>query len=156
MDAPAELKLVFYCASEPTARYFSKQLVELISSGKLETEVPRYKFDLVRCASQDEALARLKQYAAMAPRPAVILLSDCIAESVKDISAVESWMPSYWGKEAGDALGLHGVKIAIVDEPRRVIDIDRTLSRSAKSAAGSGIAQAVRGQADLHVASGKA
>jgi GNAT superfamily N-acetyltransferase len=61
------------------------------------------------------------------------LLSDSLAESVKDISAIESWMPSFWGKEAGDALGMQGVKIAIVDELRRVTDIDRTLIRTAKS-----------------------
>jgi GNAT superfamily N-acetyltransferase len=133
MNAPADLKLVFCCTGKPTGSYFSKLLVELISSGQLEQEVPRFKFDLVRCDSQEEALARLRQYAAIKERPAVVLISDALAESVKDISAVESWMPSSWGKEASDALGIHGVKIAIVDQPRRVTDIDRTLCRAAKS-----------------------
>lgn len=133
MDAPADLKLVFCCAGKPAGSYFSKLLVELISSGTLEQEIPRYKCDLVRCDSQEEALARLRQYATIKERPAVILISDALAESVKDISSVESWMPSSWGKEAGDALGIHGVKIAIVDQPRRVTDIDRTLSRAAKA-----------------------
>lgn len=133
MDTPIDLKLVFCCTGEAAGRYFSKLLVDLLASGKLEQEVPRYKFDLVRCSTQEEALARLKQYAAMRERPAVILLSDALAESVQDISAIESWMPSFWGKEAGDALGTHGVKIAIVDELRRVTDIDRTITRTAKS-----------------------
>jgi GNAT superfamily N-acetyltransferase len=134
MDAPADLRLVLCCSGEAAGRYFAKLAVDLVSSGKLEQDIPRFKFDLVRCDSQDEALARLKQYAAAPEPPAVILLSDALAESVRDISAVESWLPSSWAKEASDALGTHGVKIAIVDQPRRIIDIDRTITRAAKSA----------------------
>jgi N-acetylglutamate synthase-like GNAT family acetyltransferase len=132
--APVDLKLVFCAVNSQTGRYFWKHLVELVSSGKFEQLAPDFKLDLVRCDTQEEALARLRQYAAVAANPSVILLSDALAESVGDVSAVESWIPSYWAKEVGDALGTRGVKIAIMDEPRRVVDIDRAIGRTAKAA----------------------
>ena len=132
--APVDLKLVFCAVNPQTSRHFWKLLVELVSSGKFEEQAPGFKLDLVRCDAQDEALARLRQYSAMADRPAVILLSDGLAESVGDVSSVESWIPSYWAKEVADAMGSRGIKIAIMDEPRRVVDIDRAICRSAKSA----------------------
>lgn len=131
--AATNLKLLVHAANDATGRYFWKLLVDLVSSGTLEAEIPRYRFELVRCPNSDDALAHLRHCARNPDQQAVMLLSDSLVESVGDISAVESWMPSNWGKEVGDALGTHGVKIAVMDEPRRVVDIDRALARNAKA-----------------------
>ncbi|HEX5106724.1 MAG TPA: hypothetical protein VFV87_23045, partial [Pirellulaceae bacterium] len=132
--APTELKLIFCAVNEGVGRYFWKQLVELVSSGQFEQEIPRYKFDLVRCATEEEALARLRQYAAAADKPALILLSDGLVEAAGPISTIDSWLPTSWAKEVGDVLGARGIKIAITDESRQVTDIDRTLVHKAKPA----------------------
>jgi predicted GNAT family N-acyltransferase len=135
MDRAArKLRLMFCVVNDSVARYFLKLLVDLISSGQLAAALPRYRLELVRCETQDEALARLRRYGSEPEPQAVMLISDALVESVADVRATESWMPSYWAKDVADAIGPCGVTIAIMQVPRRVADIDRALPRSATSA----------------------
>ena len=129
-SAARKLRLVFCQADETATRPLLKLLVDLVSGGELAAALPAYEPALVRCQTQHEAIARLRKYSSEPEPPAVILISDSLVESVADISATESWLPSNWGKEIADAIGPCGVTIAIMDNPRRVRDIDRSVGHN--------------------------
>jgi len=134
MDRDArKLRLVFCVVNDVAARHFWKLLVDVVGSGQLAVAVPRYRVELVRCETQHEVLARLRRYSSEPEPQAVILISDSLVESVADIRATDSWTPSYWAKDVADAIGTCGVTISIMQEPRRVADIDRSLARSTTS-----------------------
>ncbi len=124
-----ELKLVLCVLAEATRRKFVKLLVELATSGQLDSDLPHFNIELVRCANQQEALDYLRRKGSEKTAADFVLMSDALADSVYSVSATESWTPSQWAKEAYDAVQANLFSIAIMDSPRRVRDVDRTIGR---------------------------
>jgi GNAT superfamily N-acetyltransferase len=121
-----ELRLLLCVSDDATRRRLVNQLVELSQSQRLDLADCRLK--VVRCTAPEEAMARVRHYAAAPAQPAVIVVSDCLVESAASSLEVDTWTPSNWAKEVRDELQGRGAMIALMDRPRRVRDVDRALS----------------------------
>ncbi len=132
MNRPrAPLKLVVLLEEDTATRDRLIQFVQSFAeSGKLESEIPQYGIEVVPCVSQQGVWDCLRAHLVEINECAAIVLSDKLVEEDPTGWGKDLWTPTGWATELReDYEDRRYASIAVMDEWRRVRDIDRVLFR---------------------------
>ncbi len=124
----AHLKLVFFVQNDTIRDRLMESVQGFTAAGKLESEIPQFGIEVVRCASQEEVSDCLRvDFAERAGHAAIVLSDDLVQKALGDWGE-ESWEPTPWAKEPrANYEDRMYASIAVMDRRTRVRDIDRVL-----------------------------
>ena len=126
MSTLRELKFVLCIGEKPSRQKFQTLLRGLARNGALGTQVPAYRFEVANCETRNEAMNCVREHLAVSETNAAILAFDIPGDRLAGNRETDARQPAQWAEELRE-IKANCATLAIMENPRRLPDIDRVI-----------------------------